>query len=108
MFLVAVNQRARRLADDRHDRARHEVGVPGVEPGARVVGQRCELEVEESLNVQHAGTILRIKVVILSREILPVDDPFIDQILCPGVIAVAGQQGMVEVEQGKLHGGYLF
>jgi hypothetical protein len=70
--------------------------------GWRVSGR--ELEGEELVDVQGAGLVLLVEPDVLGFLYLAVDDAFADQELRPLEIGVAGDEGVVKVEEGEVHG----
>ncbi|MNT69578.1 hypothetical protein D3C72_2079060 [compost metagenome] len=97
-------QRARLLRDDRLDVLFHVSGVQGVQLAAREAGQRRQLEIEEFVDIQRAGLVLLVEVVVLPRVVLGVEDAAFDQEFRPFAVGVANDQGVVQVKQGKIHG----
>ena len=67
----------------------HDVGL----------GQRTQLKIQERVNIEFAGLVVGEERGIARLVALRVDNAEFDQELCPAVIAVAGDQGVVEVEQ---------
>ena len=102
---VTLNEGARLAGNDWADAGGHEFGVPGVEAGARIVGQRLELEIEKLVDIQCAGLVLLEKFGVFSFECVAVKHAFADQVLCPFVVAVAGEQRVIKIEEGEVHGG---
>mgnify|MGYP003444375809 CR=1 FL=1 len=82
----------------------HVVAVPGVEFFARMAGEGGELEVQEFVDVQRARLVLLVELDVLRFLQLAVDDALADQKLRPLKVGVAGEQGVVEVEEGEVHG----
>ena len=105
---MAGDEVARLAADHRTDALGHELGVPGVEVSAPVAGERLQLEIEEFEDVQRAGFVLLEKLGVAALESVAVENPFVDQVLGPFVVAVTGEQGVVEIEEGELHGRRAF
>ena len=73
-------------------------------PQRTVAGQGRELEGEKLLDVQGAGRVLLVKPDVPGFLYLAVDDAFADQELRPLEIGVAGDEGIVKVEEGEVHG----
>ncbi|MPN09114.1 hypothetical protein SDC9_156402 [bioreactor metagenome] len=98
-----ADQGARRLADDRADVAVHEFRVPGVEFLARMAGQWRQLEFEESADVERAGLVVFVELDVLRCLQFAVDNALGNQELRPLEIGVAGEKGVVEVEESEVH-----
>src|SRR5262249_33601757 len=99
---VPLHQLPSLRADDRlHPRA-HELGVPAIELLARMARERRELEVEELVDVEAPFLVLAEEVVVLRLVRGAVEHTALDQELRPLVVAVPGQQRVVQVEQREL------
>ena len=103
LLQVAAHQRARRRQHHRRDALAHELAVPGVERLGRVVGERPQRKAEEFVDVQRAGLVLLVERTVLRFVVGALEHAAIDQELAPLVVAVAGEQRVVEVEQGQAH-----
>ena len=102
---VRGDQGARLGADRRHDHRFHIVGMPGVDFGARPMRQRRQGEQQVFVNVERAGLVALVEIVIFAVELDRIHDPPRHQIAAPGMVAVDRQQCVVEVEQGQVHSG---
>ena len=78
--------------------------MPAVELGPRIARERRELEVEERADIERAGLVLCEELVVLRFVDVTVEDALLDQELRPLVVAVAGEEGVVEVEENEIHG----
>src|SRR3712207_5363848 len=65
--------------------------------------ERSELEPDRLVDVQGSGQICLVEAVILGAEPLLVYGADLYQELAPGVFAVAGQQGVVQIEERQGH-----
>ncbi len=82
----------------------HEFAVPLLELLARVARQRLQLEVEELVDVQRARLVLLVELLVARLVHLAVEHPLLDQELRPLEVAVAGKEGVVQVEKRQPHG----
>src|SRR5581483_8829108 len=81
----------------------HEIAVPGVELGARAARERRQLEVEELEDIQGPGLVPAEELVVARLVPGTVEHAAPDQELRPGVVAVAREQGVVEIEERQVH-----
>ena len=102
-FEVFLDQRLRLGRHHRPDAGVEELLVPGVELGTAVAGEGLQLEVEELEDVEGAGLVLVVEGLVAGLIDLPVEDALGDQKLGPLEIRVAGEQGVVEVEEDEIH-----
>ncbi len=100
---MAPHQLAGWVADQRADVVVHVFAVPGIEFGARMVGQRCELEGQKLVDVERARLVVIVELDVLCLLHLAVDDTLADQELRPLEIGVTGEQGVVKIEEGEIH-----
>ena len=84
----------------RRDHFRHELVVPLAQLGRGKCRQRRQLEGEKRADVQRAGLVIAIEAVVLELLMGLVDGADAGQEAAPFVVAVDGQQGVVEVEEG--------
>ncbi len=77
--------------------------MPGVELGARVARERRELELQELEDVERAPLVLREELVVPRLVRRAVEHAALDQELRPLVVAVAGEERVVEVEEDEVH-----
>jgi hypothetical protein len=95
---MACHQRAGRGADQREDARGEELGTPGIELRARMARQRCQLEIEEGVDVQGAGLVVLEELDVAGFMHFAVEHALADQELRPLEIGIAIEQGVVEVE----------
>ncbi len=100
---VLPDQIARGLGDHRLDPCLHVFGMPGVELRAGVGGQRAQRKCEEGVNIQPPGLVIIVKSLVFGFVMRAIDHAFGDEELPPLVVGVAGQQGVVEIEQDEVH-----
>src|SRR5262245_36877805 len=101
VLAVTIDQGARLLADQPTHLELHEFTVPGVELGARMARQRLQLEIEELMDVQRAGLVLVVELLVARFVDFAVEHALLDQELGPLEIAVAREQRVVEVEEDE-------
>ena len=70
----------------------------------RMARERARAEVEELVDVERAGLVLLVELAVLRLVDVAVEHALLDQELRPLVVAVAGEQGVVEVEENEIHG----
>ena len=70
---------------------------------ARVARQRLQLEIEKLVDVERARLVLLVELLVARFVHLAVEHALLDQELRPLEVAVAGEQGVVEIEQGEPH-----
>ena len=102
--LVFANQRARLVRHDRQDARLHELRVPAVQLLARITRQRRQLKIQKLEDVERPGLVLLVEVVVLRFVGLAFEHAFVDEELCPFIIAVARKQRVVQVEKRQFHG----
>ena len=100
---MLFHQLARGGSNDRQYPVLHEVAVPGIELASGVARQWFQLKVEKLVYIQRAGFVLLVELHVASLVDLPVQHALLDEELRPLEIAVPGQQGIVEIEQGQIH-----
>ena len=79
--------------------------MPAIEERARAIGDRRELEVEELVDVERAVLVALVEPLVLRVVVVRVEHALLDQELRPGVVAVAVEECVVEIEEGELHVG---
>ena len=79
------------------------VAVPGVRSILEVAGEGGELEVEEGEDVERARLVLLVELDVLRLLHFAVEHALADEELRPGEVGVAGEQGVVEVEEDEIH-----
>ncbi|MNN39166.1 hypothetical protein D3C81_1531960 [compost metagenome] len=84
--------------DDRLDALGHELAMPGVQLGLVVLAEHRQAEVQVGLDVQPPSQVVHVILVVARLVGGFVEDAAPAQPVAPGVIAVAGQQGVVEIE----------
>src|SRR5436305_14098685 len=77
--------------------------MPALELRRRVLGERPQREAEVFMDVERAGDVLVVIDAVLRLVDLALEHAMVDQELAPLVIAVAGKQRIVEIEQGQAH-----
>ena len=102
---VARDQLGRLRKDHRPHLALHELVVPGVELGARAPRDGRELEIEEVVDVERAVLVALVEPLVARVVLARMQHAFLDEELRPGVVAVAIQERVVEVEERELHAG---
>ena len=65
--------------------------------------QRLQLEIEKLVDVQRPGLVMLEELLVARFVDFAIEHAFFDQKLCPLEIAVAGQQGVVQVEESEAH-----
>ena len=100
---MRTNQCARPRRDHRHYPGAHELGVPAGEVLRGMLGQRSQREAEVFMDVERTGHVLLVVCAVLRLVCLALENAAIDQELPPLVVAVAGKERVVEVEQGEAH-----
>ena len=85
-------------------RAAMKSRVPALEVGRLVRGERAQREAEELVDVERAGDVLVVVGAVLRLVALALEHAAVDEELAPLVVAVAGEERVVEVEQGQPHG----
>src|SRR5574338_1136945 len=99
---MAIDERASGIDDARADDLVDEAFAPGVELFDRMGGERRELEREELEDVERSRVILLEERVVAPVVFGAVDDAESDQEARPLVVAVDGQQRVVEVEEREV------
>jgi len=79
----------------------HELLVQGFQPFGVVACQRLQGKVEEFVNVELAQGIFLVKALIGFLVELLVHQALFYQKTAPQIVAVTGEQGIVEIEEGK-------
>ena len=77
--------------------------MPGVELGATVAGQLLQLEIEELEDVEGASLVLIVKDLVAGFMDFLVEHALGNQELGPLEVRVAGEQGVVQVEEYEIH-----
>src|SRR5262249_10133578 len=70
---MARHERFRRRADDGQDSARHEFAVPRIEHGPWMARQGFQLKIKELADVEHAGLVLVVELLVARFVDLPVE-----------------------------------
>jgi len=68
-----------------------------------VLGQRPEAEGQELHDVQLPGLVFLVEALVLPFVVFAVHHPPFGQETAPEIVAVAGEQGVVEIEDGQWH-----
>ena len=74
--------------------------MPFAQLGRRESRQRCQLEREKRVDVECASLVVAIETIVFELLMSLVDGADAGQEAAPFVVAVDGQQGVVEVEKG--------
>jgi hypothetical protein len=77
--------------------------VPAVERLGRVLGERPQREAEKLVDVQGAGLVLLVERAVLRLLGFAHQYAAVDQELAPLIVAVAGEQRVIEVEKSQAH-----
>ena len=68
-------------------------------------GKRTQLMLfQELVNIECTGQVGGVVTIVITREAFALHGALFDEELPPGMIAVAAQQGVVEIENGEAHG----
>ena len=103
---VPAGQRLGLPADHRADARVHEVGVPAGKVFRSVPGERFEGELQVCVDIQRAGLVLFEEGGVPHLVGIAVQHAPVDQELAPFIVAVPGQQRVVEVEQREIPGAH--
>src|SRR5690348_11563652 len=100
---MPIDELARLRRDQGQNSFFHEIPVPGIQLAARVMRQGLQLKINELLDIQSAGLVLLIEFDITGLMDFAVEHPLLDQVLSPLEVAIACEQGIIEVKQSKVH-----
>ena len=95
---MALDQFTPAQPHDGQDFHAHEFAVPFVEHFARVARQPLQLKVEKLVNIEGAVLVLLVERIVARLVHLAVEHALLGQELRPLKVAVAAQQGVVEIE----------
>ncbi|MNT74024.1 hypothetical protein D3C72_2127950 [compost metagenome] len=84
--------------DDRFDAIAHEIGMPFVELGHFGVGQNLQGEFQVGIEVQLAGQVVLVELVVTVLVGHRVENAALAQVVAPRVVAVATEEGIVQIE----------
>ncbi len=90
--------------DDRLDHLGHELAVPLRQLRHVVAAEHGLAEILISHHIQLAGAVIGIEGIVARQVLGRVDQAALADEFAPAVIAVASQQGVVEIEKGQAHG----
>ena len=90
--------------DDRLDHLGHELAVPLRQLRHFTATQNGLAEILVGHHVQFAGAVVGIEGIVARQVLGRVDQAALADEFAPAVIAVASQQGVVEIEKGQAHG----
>ncbi len=76
----------------------NELGTPLFQGRQVVTGQRLQAEGEKFVDIQGAGLVFIVKILIFIGKLLAIHLALIDQELAPFIVAVTVQQGVVQVK----------
>src|SRR5690606_10393033 len=80
-------------------------GLAGVEHLLqRILGERAQGKFQILMNIERAGLILLVKMVIAVLVYLRIDQALIDQKLTKSVVAVTIEQGVIKIKNCQCHG----
>ena len=99
---VAIDQHSGHLGDVRAD-APHELAVHFVQLGTAVFGQRAQDEGEIGVEVEAAFAVVLVERLV-ALHIGIAEDAFFVQEIAPFAAGIAVDEGVVEVEDGEVHG----
>jgi len=99
-YPVPADELARRARDQRHDLLRQVFVAPAFEQRHRVVRQRRQVELGEFQYTYFTATIAVDDFAVGALEGRPIQRLALDQELDPSLVAVAGEQRVVEIEEG--------
>ena len=75
---------------------------------ARVGRERRQGKAQEGLDIQRAGFVVGIELVVLALVFGRVHHAATDEETPPLVVAVGGDEGVIEVEEGQIHGARFY
>ena len=84
--------------DDRLDAVAHELAVPLLKLGHAAAAKNGQAEVQVVGDVQAAGQVVLVEIIVARLVGDAVENPALAQVVAPGVVAVAGQEGVVQIE----------
>ena len=97
-FTVLLQQGQGLGQDDRLDAVAHEVAVPFVQLGCRRCRQDLHGEGQVGLQVQGAVEVVLVEAIVALLVGNRVKDAALAQVVTPGMVAVATEEGIVQVE----------
>ncbi|MNQ77835.1 hypothetical protein D3C85_927260 [compost metagenome] len=84
--------------DDRFDAVAHELAVPLLELRHLAAAEDRQGEVQVVVDVQATGQVVLVELVVARLVGRAIENAARAQVIAPGVIAVAAEQGVVEIE----------
>ncbi|MCY1445687.1 hypothetical protein D9M71_622150 [compost metagenome] len=97
-FAVLLQQSQRLGQDDRLDAVAHEVAVPFVELGRRRCRKDFHGKGQVGLQVQGAVEVVLVETIVALLVDNRVEDAARTKVVTPGMVAVATEEGIVQVE----------
>ncbi len=64
-----------------------------------MLGERPQLEIEERMDIEAARLVVGVEACVSRFVDAGVERAHLDQKLCPAVVAVSGEQGVVQIEE---------
>jgi hypothetical protein len=102
---VARQQRRGAGGDARGDLVLDEAGAQAGQLAGLLLGEDAQGKAQEFVDVERARLVLGVEAIVLGAVSGAIDNPAFGQVLAPEVIAVAREQGVVEVEEGEAQTG---
>ena len=100
---MLAQQRLALGQNDRLDDPGHELGLPARQLGSLGARQDGLGEALVGHHVELAGAVVGVEGIVACTVFDGIDAAGLAEEFAPAVVAVAGQQGVVEVEEGKAH-----
>ena len=100
---MLAQQRLALGQNDRLDDLGHELGLPARQLGSLGARQDGLGEALVGHHIELAGAVVGVEGIVACTVFDGIDAAGLAEEFAPAVVAVAGQQGVVEVEEGKAH-----
>ena len=84
----------------RRDKFGGKLAVHSVQLIAAETRQRREVEFQKGIDVQTAGLIVAVELLILPFRLFGIDQTLLNQILRPGMVGIRVNQRIVQIENG--------
>ena len=84
----------------RRDKFGGKLAVHSVQLFAAETRQRCEVEFQKGIDVQTAGLIVAVELLVLPFRLFGIDQTLFNQILRPGMVGIRVNQRIVQIENG--------
>ena len=101
--LVRAHQIARRRRNHRRDAKPHEFAAPVLELLGGVRGEGPQREGEVLVDVERSRDVLLVISSVLRFIALAMEHPVVHQELPPFIVAIAGEQRVVQIEKSQAH-----